>query len=198
LPAAFADINIAKDKPVYSIIRALMEWPQIFEVIGKAAAACAAVAGGWWAVEKWRKRDEHFPRVHFEVSVNFLGTKDQQFLVELIATLENKGFVPLKIRNFSFKLLGLKADDPMTRGGKEIRGQLRFPHLLEEGVFVPPEWEYSFVYPGIKTEYNYVASIPLDISYVRMQGDFEYLSNGETHHAAKVLKVPNLASQPTG
>jgi hypothetical protein len=131
------------------------------------------------------------------VSVNFLGSKDEHALVELIATLENKGVVPLKIRNFSFKLLGLRPTAPWVRGGKEMRGQLKFPHLLEEGTFVPEDWAYTLVYPGVKTEYNYVAAIPSDVSYVRIQGDFEYLRTGASHHAAKVLKVPNPSLQRT-
>ena len=172
-----------------------MEWEQFFELLGKAVATGAAIAGAWWAVEKWRRREEHFPRVYFEVSVIFLGTKDEHVVVELIATLENKGLVPLKIRNFSFKLLGLKVTDQLARGGEEIRGQLLFPNLLDEGVFVPSDWTYSFVYPGVKTEYNYVTAIPSDVSYVRIQGDFEYLRSGASHHAAKVLKVPNKQMQ---
>jgi hypothetical protein len=174
-----------------------MNWSQLFELLGKFVTAVAAVVGAWWAVEKWWRRDEHFPRVYFEVSANFLGSRDEHIVLELIATLENKGLVPLKIRDFSFKLLGLETTDPLVRGGKEIRGQLRFPHLLAEGAFVPPEWEYSFVYPGVKTEYNYVAFIPANVSYVRIQGDFEYLRTGASHHAAKVLKVPDTALQPT-
>lgn len=172
-----------------------MDSSQLFEFLGKSVSALAAVAGAWWAFEKWRKRDEHFPRVFFEVMVNFIGSKDGQLIVELVATLENKGVVPLKIKNFTFKLLGLKAADPLVRGGEEVRGQLRFPHMLEQGVFVPQDWEYSFVYPGVKTEYSFVASIPSDVEYVRMQGDFEYFS-GETHHAAKVLQVPHPAPHP--
>jgi len=174
-----------------------MDWSQLFEFLGKAVTAGAAIVGAWWALEKWRKRDEHFPRVFFEVSANFLGSKDEHVLVELIATLENKGVVPLKIRNFSFKLLGLRASDPWVRGSKEMRGQLRFPHLLEEGVFVPSDWAHTFVYPGVKTEYNYVTAIHSDVLYVRIQGDFEYLRTGASHHAAKVLKVPNTSLQPT-
>jgi hypothetical protein len=173
-----------------------MDWSHLFELLGKIVSILAAIAGGWWAVEKWRKRDEHFPRVYFEVDVNFLGSKDGQLVVELLAMLENRGVVPLKIKNFTFKLRGLKDSDDLVRGGTEIRRQLRFPHLLEEGTFVPPDWAYSFVYPGIKTEYNYVASISAEIAFVRMQGDFEYLRTEETHHAAKVLKVPNLALNP--
>jgi hypothetical protein len=170
-----------------------MDWSHLFELLGKAVSALAAAAGAWWAIEKWRKRDEHFPRVYFEVSVNFIGIMAEQFVVELAASLENKGVVPLKIHDFTFRLLGLKDTDPLARGGEEIRGQLRFPHLLEEGAFIPVDWEYSLVYPGVKTEYNFVASIPGDVTYVRMQGDFKYLPRGDTHHAAKVLKVPNLA-----
>lgn len=167
-----------------------MDSSLLFETLGKVVSALGAVVGAWWAFERWRKRDEHFPRVCFEVSVNFVGSKNGQIVVELISTLDNKGLVPLKIKNFTFKLLGLRASDPLVRGGDEIRQQLRFPHLLEESVFVPEDWEYSFVYPGVKTEYNFVTSIPPDVEYVRMQADFEYLPSGQTHHAAKVQKVP--------
>lgn len=166
-----------------------MEWSHLFELLGKTVSVLAAIAGAWWAIEKWRKRDEHFPRIEFEVGVNFVGSKDGQLVVELFGTLDNKGVVPLKIRNFTFKLMGLKETDELRRGDDDIRRQLRFPHLLEQGVFVPMDWNYSFIYPGVRTEYNFVAAIPADVVFVRMQGDFEYFPTGETHHAAKVLKV---------
>jgi hypothetical protein len=172
-----------------------MDWSNLFELLGKTVSVLAAVAGGWWAIEKWRKRDEHFPRVFFEVGANFVGIKDGQVLVELVATLENKGVVPLRVRHFTFKLLGLKTSDQLNRGGAEIRGQLRFPHLLEEGHFVPPHWSSSFVYPGVKTEYNFLTSIPEEVLFIRMQGDFAYLESEASHHAAKVLKVPTLSLQ---
>jgi hypothetical protein len=174
-----------------------MDLSHLFEFIGKAVSAMAALAGGWWAFEKWRRRDEHFPRVYFEVTVKFIGSKDGQIVLELLASLENKGVVPLKIKHFAFKLLGLKEADPLSRGGPDVRGQLQFPHLLEEGYFVPPDWDYSLIYPGVKTEYDFVTSIPADVLFVRMQGDFEYLQTGASHHAAKVLKVPTPRSTRT-
>jgi hypothetical protein len=175
-----------------------MDWTELFSIIGKITSTALALAGSWWAFEKWRKRDEHFPRVWFEVSINFIGAQDGQIICELVATLENKGVVPLKIRDFTFVLRGLADSDPLERGGPRIRNQLNFPDKLDEGRFVPEDWEYSFVYPGIKTEYNFVTAIPQHISFVRMQGDFAYLMNGETHHAAKILKVPDfkLSSPP--
>ena len=165
-----------------------------FDSLGKIVSVLLALAGAWWTYEKWRKRDEHFPRIFFEVSVNFLGLKDDQVVCELVATLENKGVVPLRIRQFSFLLRGLGKDDEIARGGDEIRQQVLFPHRLEEGQFVPKSWNYTFVYPGVRTEYNFVTAIPRDTEFVRMQGDFEYLKSGNSHHAAKVLKVPCFTS----
>ena len=174
-----------------------MDPSALFELIGKALTAAAAIAGGWWAVEKWRRRDEHFPRMFFEVSANFLGTQNGQWIVEVVALLENKGVVPLKIRHFGFVLRGLRVTSPVERGDESIRGQVRFADVLAEGPFIPTSWAYSFVYPGVKTEYNFVTTIPADVSFVRVQADFEYVSPGRSHHAAKILKVPNPRVQPT-
>lgn len=168
-----------------------MDWTMTFEFIGKGVSVVAAIAGGWWAIEKWRKRDEHFPRIYFEVSANFIGVQKGQFVTELVPTLDNKGIVPLKVKDFSFKLLGLKETDHLEKGGEEVRQQLFFPHKIEEGLFVPREWDFSFIHPGVQTEYNFVTLVPSEFTFVRMQADFVYLVDGETHHAAKILKVPN-------
>jgi hypothetical protein len=172
----------------------------LFSIIGKITSTALALAGGWWAFEKWRKKDELFPRVYFEVSVNFIGAKDEHIICELVSTLENKGEVPVKIRDFTFVLRGLAKTAPLGRGGPNIRNQLNFPDTLDEGRFIPESWDSSFIYPGVKTEYNFVTAIPQHISFVRMQGDFVYLLDGKdgyTHHAAKILKVPDFRPTTT-
>jgi hypothetical protein len=73
--------------------------------IGKLLTGLAAIIGAWWAFEKWRKRDEHFPRMYFEVTANFLGRQEGQQIVELVATLENKGVVPFTITDLTLYLL---------------------------------------------------------------------------------------------
>ena len=55
------------------------------------------------------------------------------------------------------------------KGSPEIRGQLLFPVVPDECDFVPKSWNYSFVYPGVKTEYNFVTAIPRSIAFVRMR-----------------------------
>jgi len=80
------------------------------------------------------------------------------------------------------------------KGSPEIRGQLLFPVVPDECDFVPKSWNYSFVYPGVKTEYNFVTAIPRSIAFVRMRADFEYLGRKESsHHAAKILAVNRLS-----
>ncbi len=173
-----------------------MDWSHTFEIIGKIVTGVAALAGAWWAFIKWRKQDALFPRINFEVSANFVGVQDDHIVTELVAVLENKGEVPLKIRHFSFKLRGLGRSAAIEKGSEAIRGQLLFPVILEEGNFIPPSWDHSFVYPGVRTEYNFVTAIPRTISFVRMQGDFEYVGRGDnSHHAAKILSVPNCEHQ---
>ncbi|WP_321960920.1 hypothetical protein [Paraburkholderia sp. J7] len=170
-------------------------WSAFFEFIGKGFTAIVAAVGAWWAFEKWRKRDEHFPRMYFEVTANFLGLQDGQMIVEVVAALENKGVVPLTIKNLDFKLRGIHSHDRVEIGDESIRRQVNFPRLIAEGKFIPATWAYSFIYPGVRTEYNFVAAIPADISFIRVQADFEYLTSGRSHHAAKIYKLPSTDSQ---
>jgi hypothetical protein len=95
-------------------------------------------------------------------------------LFEVLAELENKGVVPLKINDLKFKVRGLYEDDEITKGDNAIRGQIKIPHLLLVGSWLPEHWNYTFICPGVKTEYNYVAALPLGVSFVRIEGSFTY------------------------
>ena len=166
----------------------------IIDIGSKIIAFAALLIGAWWGVIKYLKRDEHFQRVGFEVSANFVGIQDGKVLCEVLAQLENKGVVPLKIKDLRFKVRGLYEDNEIKKGDDSIRGQIIVPHLLLEGSWVPEHWNYTFIYPGVKTEYNYIAAVPLNTSFVRVEGSFSYDREGASHHAAKLQKVPNKAN----
>ncbi len=163
----------------------------IIDIASKGIAFVALVIGAWWGVVKFLRRDEHFPRVVFEVSANFVGIQNNQVLFEVLAQIENKGVVPLKIKDLGFKIRALNSDDVIEAGDESIRGQVRIPHLLREGSWVPEHWNYTFIYPGVKTEYNYIAAVPVNVSFIRVEGSFSYQRLGSTHHAAKLVKVPD-------
>lgn len=166
----------------------------IIDISSKIIAFAALIIGAWWGIVKYLKREEHFPRVGFEVSANFIGNQDGKVLIEVLAQLENKGVVPLKINDLKFKVRCLYENDEIERGDDSIRGQIKIPHLLLEGAWVPEHWNYTFIYPGVKTEYNYIAALPLNVSFVRVEGSFSYDRKGNSHHAAKLQKMPNQAN----
>lgn len=160
------------------------------DVVSKVIAFGALVGGAWWGVVKFLKRDELFPRIYFEVSAKFVGQQDDRILVEILALIENKGEVPISINDLKFKVRALYKDDAVKEGDNSIRGQIRIPHLLLSGSWIPEDWDSTFIYPGVKTEYNYIAAIPLDVSFIRVAGSFTYEREGSSHHAAKLQKVP--------
>lgn len=164
---------------------------KLTRVIGNLGWGFTALFGAWWAVEKLRRRDEHFPRVNFEVGANFIGEQDGKVLAEVVAVIENKGIVPFKMKNLTFTLRGLSDRDAVLPRQDSERSEINFPHKLASGSLVPSDWPFSFVYPGVRTEYNFVTTVPPEMAFIRVQGRFLYLTGrpGETHHAARTLAV---------
>ena len=159
------------------------------DIGSKVIAFATLVAGTVWGISKYVRRDEHFPRIAFEVTARFVGQHGGRVLVEVLAVLENKGVVPVKIKDLQFKLRGVLEDDVLQDGDESIRGQTRIPHELGAGTFVPEHWDYTFIYPGVETEYNYITTLDADVRFVRVEGSFSYDREGASHHAAKLLRV---------
>ncbi len=162
---------------------------EFIDIGSKVIAFATLVVGVVWGVLKFLQRDEHFPRIAFEVTARFVGEHGGKTIVEVLAVLENKGVVPVRIKDLAFKLRGVRASDALQSGDESIRGQTRIPHLLREGTFIPKHWNYTFIYPGVQTEYNYITTLDSDVSFVRVEGSFSYDRGGASHHAAKLLKV---------
>ncbi|WP_286262019.1 hypothetical protein [Thalassotalea atypica] len=172
-----------------------MEVSLSFELLGKLVSVIAAVFGFIWAFEKWWKRDEHFPRVNFDIAANIIDEKDDLIIVDVISTLENKGYVPLKIQNFDCEIRAIKSGDNLELGGEAIRNQLNFCHEVANGCFFPKEWKYSFIYPSVKTDYNFITVVPSSCEYLLVKGRFNYYKSTRGHHAGVVLKIPNKSLQ---
>lgn len=162
---------------------------ELIDLVSRFIAFATLIVGVVWGLLKFFRRDEHFPRVEFEVDARFVGQQGGRVLVEVVAVLTNRGLVPVRIRDMGFKLRGLRAADPLQEGDPAIRGQLRIPHLLKEGEFVPGHWGHTFIYPGVRTEYNYITALDADVRFLRVEGSFAYDRPGHAHHAARLLKV---------
>ncbi|BDX06507.1 hypothetical protein [Planctobacterium marinum] len=156
----------------------------------KSLSALVAVLGGLWAVYKFYKRDEHFPRVQFDVDINFIGEKSEQHIIEVVAYLENKGVVPIKLTELEFSLRGLKHDDKLIEGDKSINRQLKLPHKVKDARWLSDTWNHTFVYPGVRTRYTHVTSIGGEYGFLLVRGLFIYESDEDFHTSAKLVEVP--------
>lgn len=148
------------------------------------------LGGGWWAYEKFVRRDEHFPRVQFSVDIGFVGIQADRWLVEVIASLENKGVVPVRICEFAFDLRYMVPEDPVKDGPEEINGQVCIPHKARAGSWLPPKWRTTFIHPGVVTRYSYIADLPSAASYALVHGRFNYERPGAFHTADRLVQVP--------
>lgn len=149
------------------------------------------VAGAVWAVCKWRRREEHFPRIALDVQARFIeADPGRPWVLEIVATIENKGLVPIKIKDFGFSLRVLRKADKWIWNTKARRGQLDFGDESLAEKFVTASMGYTFVSPSVRTEYTYVTALEPDVELIRINADFLYPTRGETHHAARVFAVP--------
>jgi hypothetical protein len=171
-----------------------LEWVQ---TVNAAAAFIALCIGGTWAYIKIRKRREHFPRVEFTVDVSFAGLQKGQWVIEVLAFVDNKGLVRHLIREFAFDLRYISHDDALEEGGESIGHQIRIPHLVKKGTWVPETWAASFIEPGLATRYSYIAAIPRDASFVLLHGKFSYEGGKYFHTADRLIKVPKEPCEVT-
>ncbi|MCG7549324.1 hypothetical protein [Pseudoalteromonas sp. Of7M-16] len=161
----------------------------------KSVSLLLGVIGGLFAIYKFYRRDEHFPRVQFDVEINFVGKEDDKHVVEIVAYLDNKGVVPIKLTELEFSLRGLKSGEPLEEGDNKINKQLKLPHKIKDAPWIADMWEHTFVYPGVRTRYTHAAIVDDKYNYLLVRGLFIYESDEKFHTSAKLVKVPNQSIQ---
>jgi len=99
----------------------------------------------------------------------------------------NKGLVRHWITEFTFDLLHYSDNDKYGRGDQRINYQVMFQK--EQGnrkiSWIPGDWYYSFVDPGIKQKYTYLADVPADSKYLLIHSQFKYKSGKDDFHTAQ-------------
>jgi hypothetical protein len=168
------------------LIAADPSWTEISQAI---ATIVVATAVGIWTIFSVWKRGEFSPRIEFKVDVNFVGIHDDQWLVELVALVDNKGMVRHEIKSFTFTVQAMMRDDKVQQGDCSINCQTLIPHKIGGGSWLPKDWCSTFIEPGINTRYSHVASVPVDTEFVLIHGKFDYENYG-SHTADKLLAVP--------
>lgn len=161
----------------------------VFKIIQSAATGIALLIGAIWAFYKFYRQRENYSLIDFTVDVEFHSQKDDWWIVELIAYIENKGKVQHRIQDFEFELASLNANDEVTIA-EQFGSQVYFPNILSRGSFLQKKYKYFFNEPGLKNKYSFVARVPKDANTVLLHSWFKYLDGKHSHSAEVTKKVP--------
>jgi hypothetical protein len=186
-------------------------WKDFFSIVQSIATVTALIVGGWWTYKKFIMQRENRPLIVFSADIEFHALKDDYWIVELIAYIENKGKVQHRVNQFDFILEALSLQSKVKLN-ENHREQVDFPLVLVKNSFLPGNKnnedgnsiksddrfsagkpiDYFFIEPGLKNKYSYIARIPLSVEIVLMHTWFRYEFPDEKEenlgHTAEVTK----------
>jgi hypothetical protein len=176
--------RIMANSPVW--ISVLKDLLQAFQSL---ITAAALVVGGLWAYHRYVREDARHAHIQTSADINFIGKQGDQWIVELIACLKNKGKVQHLVSEFFFDFDALFSGETAMRS-EEWGGQVNFPHDIARGSFLPAEMSYFFIGPGVEAKYSYITSVPADASIVMLHCRFKYTDRAAIHTMERTLRVP--------
>jgi hypothetical protein len=153
-----------------------------------AGLCLAVVIAGFLAYRRYRARESSYARIETSAEISFIGQQDNFWIVELKATLNNKGNVQRRIHGFRFDLDAIHADDAIDVS-KKWGGQVNFANEIAKGSFVPPGYAYCVVGPSVAATYSYVARVPQWATFLILHCWFDY-NPGFSHWFEKAVQVP--------
>jgi hypothetical protein len=160
----------------------------IFQSIGTLAVAIFA---GAWALWRFQLRQERFPHIETSADIQVIGEHGDNWIIELIAYMENKGTAQHRMTLFDFDLSSLEASDAVLDADR-YGGQVLFPHTIKKGSFLREGADYYFIDPGIKSKYSYVTKASKSASFLIFHYWFNYDDREHRSHAAeRTIKLPN-------
>jgi hypothetical protein len=166
------------------------EFSQFAAGLESIVTAAAVIVAAVWAYWKFVLHGEGRAHVSFSADIVFIKRQGDWWIVELLAWIENKGKVRHRIRDFRFDVAILTENDPIEEA-KEYRNQVCFPHKILGGSWIPEDWPYTFVDPGVRAPYSFIARVPAQASVVLLHAWFNYMDEqGNFHRTEKIAAAP--------
>lgn len=168
----------------------LKYWETVAELVQHIITPGALIVGGIWAYRRYIVEENNYPHIETSSEITFVGSQGDFWIVEVIAVLNNKGKVQHKIEKFGFDLAAVYAEDRIDVTRK-YGGQVKFPHKVVKGSFIPKTFKYFTVGPSVVAKYSYVARIPKNATYLLLDCSFDYADGrGFSHTFGKTVQVP--------
>jgi hypothetical protein len=168
------------------------EFNQLAGAIQSLVTVLALAIGGYWAYWRFIRQREGRPNVEFSADIVFIRKQGEWWIVELFAWLENKGKARHLIKDFYFDVRALYADDLVIVDDERFRGQVYFPNEVAAGWWMPEEKNETFIDPGVKTHYSYIARVPERATLLLMHTWFNYSDETVFTSTEKIVSVPSV------
>ena len=166
------------------------------EAIKDLLASLAILLGGAWTLWRFVLQREGNAKIQFNVDFKIIGTLKNDYIVEVIAIVENKGSVRHYVNDFKFDLLYLTEEHEIEEGDKRINNQLLFEKIIDKRYWIPPSWYNSFIDAGVVQNYTYVTHLPIEAKFALVYAQFKYPGSikniflGRSFHTAqKTFKI---------
>lgn len=162
----------------------ISDFKALAESLEATVTALAIIIGGIWALRRYVFEKEGFPRIEFIVDAEFIGVQQNEWVVEILGLLRNQGSVLHQINRFQFSVRAL-SDTDLLQDGKDIRGQLVFPHKIIKSSWTPNDTKAPMVImPGVNLRYGYQYHVPVSTTFLLIQGALDYTEHGGLEHRA--------------
>lgn len=167
----------------------LENWEKLSSILQGVVTSVSIIIAGWWAYRRFVVQQEKYPNINFTADINLIGKQEDEWLVELIALIDNKGKAQHKMEDFRFDLNAILKDERLTLS-KKWGGQVDFTHQIAEGSFLPSNMTFFFIDPGTSAKYSYITKLPKDTAFIILHCTFDYFDKrGYRHTAEKTIKV---------
>ena len=175
--------------------------PEDWKNIAAGAQSIATIAsfgvGGAWVYIKYIRQQERYPNIEFSADIQFIGKQDGYWIVEVIASVENKGKAQHRMQEFEFDLNGIEQGQPIQTD-QRWGNQVDFPLSIARGSFLPAQSQFFFIDPGLKAKYSYLTRVPVTVTIVILHCWFKYGDKRKfSHTAERTVAVPAENAKPS-
>ncbi len=154
------------------------------------ATVVSFIIGGIWVYSKYIHQQERYPNIEFSTDVQFIGKQNDEWIVELIAMVRNKGKAQHRMEEFLFDLNAIEKNRKIQTSEK-WGNQVDFPVLLVQGSFLPKQYKFFFIDPGVEAKYSFLTKVPATASFLVLHSWFKYGDSRQfSHTAERTVAVP--------
>ncbi len=165
------------------------------EILKNILTSIAILFGGGWTFWRFILQREGNSKIQFNVDLKVIGVHKDKYIVEVVAVVENKGNVRHYVNDFRFDLLYLSDKQDVVEGDERINKQLLFEKIISKRYWIPPDWYYSFIDPGVIQNYTYTTFLPIESKFALVFAQFKYPDRkSDFHTSQKTFAIHNPTS----